>query len=133
MRNKSSRKQAIWISLLSALLVLSLGAYASSQSGPKPHFRKMIMLTVEFYRTQEEVEEVCLVKPPKKSNGCAFVNKKGTARIVMLPPRDWCDWSRMRTLSHELMHGLGWNHSKDYYVDDKEGPVWVVPDCEVKP
>ncbi len=132
MQNKYSSKLGIWISLLVILLVLSLGAYATNApeaKPPVPVFRKIIMLQVEFYSTLAEVRTACLVKPGKLSNGCTYNDGRGSSRVVMLSPKNWCDWSRMRTLAHEVMHALGWMHSTAYQIRAVKPPVWLVNEC----
>lgn len=109
------------VSLL-GLLALAAADRLLAEEIP-PSKRKIIMLTVETYRTLDEVRRVCGYDIPIR--GCAKRTRRGATTLVLVEPDDWCDWRMIITWGHELLHAWGWDHTKDFSTT-RIGQQWPI-------
>ena len=95
---------------------------------PKPSKRTIIMLTILEYQTMDEIQQVCEPdNPTARPNACTWRDKKGQATIALLRPKNWCDWTQLKTWGHELLHAYGFTHGakfKQYINPSAEWPMW---------
>jgi hypothetical protein len=95
-----------------------------------------IPLEIRIYPTQEELNAACSdvpLPPNTYYGGCSVTGGAGMQLIFIMAPKSWCDWARIETLGHEVMHSAGWHHSKEYKMDDTKGTHWRGVSCEFDP
>ena len=113
-----------------SLMLLALLSFSTSSS--EPMTKVVVQTHMELYSSQSTVNRLCEVKNGRSVNGCTWQLGKGRYKIVALKPKSWCDWARLRTLGHETMHTLGFEHDDAYALQSRGNRVsWRADHCEL--
>ena len=129
MRKKHSKRLgAMTRSLVASLLLLPALFMAQTASGELVT-RKMVVIQFELYSNEVDVQTAC--KATRPLGGCTYNLGRGQFKVVTLAPMNFCDWAVMKTLGHEVMHGLGYMHATDYilYTGDPDLRLWTGANC----
>ena len=128
MRKRYSTKLGALTLLLIACALLSLSMSVDSR---EPLTKLVVQIHLEMYDDQASINEACETKT--NVNGCTYQMGKGRWRVITHKPKDFCDWSNMRTLGHEVLHTAGFSHAPTYAVGNVTGdPIpWSATDCRM--
>jgi hypothetical protein len=129
MRNVSLKKPA---TLLLSLTLLALLSCSTALRSSEPMTKKVVQIHLEMYSDQKTVDKECDVPDGRHVNGCTWQLGQGRWKVVVLKPRDFCDWSRMRTLGHEVLHTAGFEHSNNYrFSKGSDVLPWSATPCDM--
>ena len=113
-----------------SLTLLAMLSFSTQSS--EPMTKRVIQIHLEMYSSQDKVNEECEADADRNVNGCSWQLGQSRYKIVTLKVRDWCDWGRLRTLGHEVMHAAGFKHSDEYALSARGNLVsWYSFDCEM--
>jgi hypothetical protein len=114
-----------WVSL--TLLGLLLLLCVVPQAKAELVARRQMLVDLQLWSREAEIHKLC----GAKANGCIIMDTPGRVTIHGLKPYNWCDWARLRTLGHELMHGLGYGHNGYYVGNDNSKVTWRHGTCDM--
>ena len=125
-RRYSIKLGALTLSL-TLLAMLSFSTFSS-----EPMTKKVIQIHLEMYNDRAKVQERCDATDGQDVNGCSWWMGNGRYTVIVMKPKDFCDWNRMKTLGHEMLHAAGYKHSPDYkFSVGSDVLPWSGSDCEM--